>query len=239
MFTGIVQALGSVAVIEETPTGMSIFVEPPEATRTGLAPEWQRPFEDGESICVNGCCLTLARTIPRHHRGGPPTSLQPHAHLSGPDVILAFDVIHETLSKTTIGRLSPGAHVNLERSATLQTFLGGHIVQGHVDGLGSATKVQTGDDWRIRIKPLVPELMQYLAPKGSVTVDGVSLTVAALGPDWFEVALIPTTLAKTTLRDIKEGDSVNLEMDSIAKTVVHWLRNFGGGRAMGAGDAPR
>lgn len=147
---------------------------------------------------------------------------------------LAFDAVPETIARTSLRRLAPGMRVNLERSVTAATLLGGHIVQGHVDGVGTVARVQRADDWRIRVRPEpTPEgnPMEYLPPKGSVTMDGTSLTIAALGDPardpWFEVALIPVTLAKTTLGDLKEGDPVNLEYDAVAKTIVHWLRHFG------------
>ncbi len=235
MFTGLVQAVGVVAVIEETPSGVSLFIDP--FPTDFIPPEWVRPFEEGESICVSGCCLTLARTIARHGRGHAlhagattPGSTPSGSHLPPPPstahTILGFDVIPESLSRTTLGGLRPGAHVNLERSATLQTFMGGHLVQGHVDGLGAVTHVRQDDQWRVRIQPSDASLMHYLVPKGSVAVDGVSLTVASLTADAFEVALIPTTLERTTLASLHAGSRVNLEADSIAKTVVHWLRHF-------------
>lgn len=237
MFTGIVQTVGVVALIEQLPTGVGVFIDPfPPCT---APPEWVRSFEDGESICVNGCCLTLARTIARHTGGagggyGAPTGgashvLHPPANPPTSHCILGFDVIPESLARTTLGTLRPGDHINLERSATLQTFLGGHMVQGHVDGLGTIVHVQQDEQWRVRIRPVDTSLMQYVIPKGSIAVQGVSLTVASLTRDWFEVALIPTTLQRTTLASLKPGDYVNLEADSIAKTVVHWLTHFGAG----------
>lgn len=259
MFTGIVQTVGTVAVIEETPSGVSLFIDPfPSDT---VPPEWARSFEDGESICVGGCCLTLARTIAKHGRGhhsgagtagttpgGTAGSLGNETGGAGSGLhttststtqfILGFDVIPESLVRTTLGNLRPGAHVNLERSATLQTFLGGNIVQGHVDGLGVVTRVQQDDQWRVRVQPADQVIMQYVIPKGSIAIDGVSLTVASLTKEYFEVALIPTTLERTTLGTLKVGDQVNLEADSIAKTVVHWLRHFGAASAASLLSAP-
>ncbi|MBC7773207.1 MAG: riboflavin synthase [Pyrinomonadaceae bacterium] len=271
MFTGIVQVVGTVAVLEQTPSGVSLFIDPfptvglaapmnealPHSSAAAvhaMVPEWARPFEDGESICVGGCCLTLARVIVKHGHGhhapgtsgagGSPGSAigvtgtnvvvgsgaSSHAaYVPTTQVILGFDVVPESLACTTLGTLRPGAHVNLERSATLQTFLGGHVVQGHVDGLGIIEEVRKDDQWRVRIRPAEAAMMQYVIPKGSICIDGVSLTVASLAEDSFEVALIPTTLQRTTLAALTTGDRVNLEADSIAKTVVHWLRHFGGG----------
>ncbi len=169
---------------------------------------WRPRFEAGESICVSGCCLTLVEA---------PGTGEP----------LRFDAISETLDKTMIGDLRAGSAVNLERSATPTTLLGGHIVQGHVDGVGRVAKVEDGAEHRIRISP-PPVLMEFITPKGSVCVDGVSLTVAALSPGeaWFEVALIPTTLELTTLAQRVAGDRVNLECDIVAKTIIHHARHY-------------
>jgi riboflavin synthase alpha subunit len=145
--------------------------------------------------------------------------------------MLAFDAIPETLAKTTIGELVVGSRVHLEASATMATLLGGHLVQGHVDGVGVVKFVKTAGEWRARIE--VPsELAEFFAPKGSVCVQGVSLTVMALDARerWFEIALIPTTLAKTTLGELREGSRVNVECDAIGKQVVYWLKQFGGAR---------
>jgi riboflavin synthase len=140
--------------------------------------------------------------------------------------MLAFDVVAQTLALTTLGGLAPGQRVHLEPSATLATLLGGHLVQGHVDGVGTVASVRTSGEWRARITPPA-HLMEYLAPQGSIAVQGVSLTLAAIAPPreaWFEIALIPTTLAKTTLGELRGGSRVNLECDVIAKHVVHWLK---------------
>ncbi|MEQ8745801.1 riboflavin synthase [Pyruvatibacter sp.] len=171
------------------------------------APDWAHAPKPGDSIAVSGCCLTSI------------------------DGRLAFDVISETLNKTTLGDLAPGDRVNLEHACRPDSFLDGHIVQGHVDGVGEVAAVQDDPaDWRVRIRPPAG-LMEFVSPKGSVTVDGVSLTVADLDPETFEIALIPTTLDLTTLRDLTPGARVNLEMDVISKTVVHWLRTWGPGNA--------
>jgi riboflavin synthase len=142
-----------------------------------------------------------------------------------------FDVVPETLDKTTIGELTPGRRVHLEHSATPSTLLGGHVVQGHVDGVGVVESIVTDGEWRVRLRP-PRELMEYVAPKGSIALDGVSLTIAALdaGEGWFEVALIPTTLEKTTLAEWRPGSRCNLEMDAFAKMAVHWLKHFAGAR---------
>lgn len=155
--------------------------------------------ELGSSIAVNGCCLTVVERDEAH---------------------LAFDLSEETLRRTALGRLAPGDPVNLERPVTLMSRLGGHLVQGHVDGVGTVTAVErdeAGGAW-MRVE-VPPELRRYLAEKGSIAVDGVSLTVAALGGAGFSVALIPHTLAVTTLGAARVGDPVNVEIDVIAKYV--------------------
>ena len=201
VFTGLVQAVGRVE--RATPGEGSVRLE--------IDPcGWRPRFEAGESICVSGCCLTLV-TVP------------------GPGEPLAFDAVPETLERTTLGGFGAGTRVNLERSATAQTLLGGHLVQGHVDGVGVVDRVERGEGWRVRVRA-PGGLMEFVSPKGSVCVDGVSLTVAALSPEdgWFEVALIPETLERTTLDERRAGDRVNLECDMIAKTVIHHARHYMG-----------
>ncbi|MBX3358991.1 MAG: riboflavin synthase [Phycisphaeraceae bacterium] len=181
--------------------------------------DWNHTPRRDDSISVAGCCLTVVRD-------------------PGPDRLFEFDIIPETLTRTTLGRLTPGSQVNLEHSLRADSLLGGHLVQGHIDGVGQVTVVARDEPdggWRLRIG--MPEAVSpYVAPKGSITVDGVSLTVALVGPgrhetdgapSWFEVALIPTTLQRTTLSALKPGDLVNLEADMIAKTVVWHLQRFG------------
>ncbi len=210
MFTGLVQAVGTVRRLEPSPAGVRLEVEP-----VGPPGGWGYVPGLGESISVSGCCLTVAGV-----GGGA----------------WAFDVVRETLSKTTLGGLAAGSLVNLEHSVTPTTLLGGHLVQGHVDGVGVVERVDRGADWRFRVRPPAG-LMEYMTPKGSVAVEGVSLTLAAVdaAAGWFEVALIPTTLEVTTLGGLREGDRVNLEADAMAKTVVHWLKNFGSPSARAPG----
>lgn len=199
MFTGLIQAVGIVLSVEPTPAGVRLSID---------FGEWAHVPSPGDSICVSGCCLTVAATIGR---------------------AVSFDVIPETLAKTSLGSLLLGARVNLEHAVTPTTLMGGHFVQGHVDGVGVVDLVDTAGSWRVRVRPPA-ELMRYIAPKGSVCVEGVSLTIAAVNPaeSWFEVALIPTTLAVTTLADLKPGSKVNIEADMFAKQVVHYLQNFAG-----------
>jgi riboflavin synthase len=226
VFTGLVQAVGR--IVSPPAPGASGSNKP---LRLLVDPgAWQHRPGPGDSIAVSGCCLTLAAPVDSH--GNTPGTL-------------AFDVVPETLAKTCLGALlarpDPAARrVNLEHAVTASTLMGGHFVQGHVDGVGQVERVTTAEGHRVRVRP-PPDLMPYLAPKGSICIDGVSLTIAGLGgatpghpnaaPTWFEVALIPATLELTTLADLAEGDPVNLEADILAKTIVHYLRHFNPPRA--------
>jgi riboflavin synthase len=185
VFTGIVEELGELVAREPD----RLAVRGPRVTADA------RP---GDSIAVNGVCLTVVRVA-----GGAFT----------------VDVMPETLARTTLGGLRPGDPVNLERAATATTRLGGHLVQGHVDGVGTIVARTAGTRWHDLRLGLPAALSRYLVEKGSVTVDGVSLTVVAVGDDWFDVGLVPTTLALTTLGRNRVGDPVNLEVDVIAKYV--------------------
>ncbi len=197
MFTGLIETTGSVRGVEPVGGGVRLSVG---------APPWTPAPGVGESICVHGCCLTVARAAAGEGR-------------------LDFDVVPETMRCTTLGGLRVGDRVHLERSATPATLLSGHLVQGHVDGVGAVERVEAGTEYRVAVRVPGP-LMEFMAPKGSVCVDGVSLTLAAVDAAGgvFEVALIPTTLEKTRLGSLRAGDRCNVEADVIAKTVVHWLR---------------
>lgn len=199
MFSGIIRAKGTVVALEPSDAGRRLVIDPRG---------WDHRPGPGDSICVSGCCLTLAE----------PT---------GADGTLAFDVIPESLAKTTLGGLGPGSVVNLEASVTASTPMDGHVVQGHVEGVGEVVRVVTEGQWRARIAP-PRELMPCLAPKGSVAVEGVSLTIAEIDPGdgWFEIALIPTTLELTTLGALRPGAKVNLETDILARTIVHVMRHY-------------
>lgn len=193
MFTGIVEEVGTVRAIERRGDNGRLVIE----AHTVL-----EDLRDGDSICVSGVCLT-AREI------GPQS--------------FAADCSRETLQRTTLGRLQVGSRVNLERALTLATRLGGHIVQGHVDGRGRLLEVQShGESWTVRIA-YPPELGRYLVFKGSVAVEGISLTIAALADEHFDVAIIPKTWEATNLRYLQPGDEVNLEADIIAKYVERML----------------
>ncbi|MHC4832640.1 MAG: riboflavin synthase [Planctomycetota bacterium] len=211
MFTGLVQHLGRIESRSPTPSGASLWVS---------LEAWDHRPDPGASISVAGCCLTVADRRPAGER----------------IEAVRFDVVPQTLERTTIGRLDVGDRVNLEPSATPATLLGGHLVQGHVDEVGRVLSIATEGEWRVRIG-VGASFAPLLVPRGSIAVEGVSLTIAELGPDWFEVALIPETLERTTLGDLKAGDGVNLEGDCIAKMVVRVLETRVGGDLRGAVDA--
>ncbi len=195
MFTGLIQSVARVAKITPSPAGAHLEIDPAG---------WTHAPALGDSISIDGCCLTVAAITP----GG----------------CWCFDAVAQTLSVTTLGSLRAGSRVNLEHACRADTLLGGHIVQGHVDGVADVIRAQRDPaDWRVRFRPQ-RELMECMAPKGSVAVSGVSLTIADVGDDWFEVALIPTTLEKTNLGELREGSRCNIETDIIARTVVQWLR---------------
>ena len=190
MFTGLIQRMGDVSERRDTATGVRLSIR---------APGWLADPQAGESIAVNGCCLTLVHAT---------------------DDTLCFDVIPQTLALTTTGDLRVGHAVNLERSLRADALLGGHLVQGHVEGVGAVVGVdRTNGQWRTRISA-PPAVQAHMIDQGSVTVDGVSLTVAATGADWFEVALIPETLQRTTLVHRMAGSRVNIEADVLSRMVA-------------------
>jgi riboflavin synthase len=193
MFTGIVAQIGVVSETRPGDTARRIVIH-----AAGLG-----DLAIGDSIAVNGVCLTAVEVK---------------------DDEVAVDVIPETLSKTNLGDLQIQARVNLERPMLANGRFDGHIVQGHVDGMGAIASVDSGEDGARTVRVEVEEgLRRYLVSKGSVTIDGVSLTVAALTDDGFEIALIPHTLEVTTLGLRKKGDTVNLEVDVLAKYVERLL----------------
>jgi riboflavin synthase len=194
MFTGIVEETGLVRHLARRPRTALLEI----AAATILDGS-----EVGASVAVNGACLTVVERAPQG---------------------LVFELGPETLARTSLGRLESGHPVNLERPLRLDGALGGHLVLGHVDGVGTVdalTRVESTA--RVRIRVPGPELEPLLIPQGSVAVDGVSLTVAGLGPGWFEVMLIPHTLAVTTLGRLEVGQAVNIEADVIGKYVVRSL----------------
>jgi riboflavin synthase len=193
MFTGIVRELGEVVSVETNPSGLRLELAAPATAALSAL---------GDSVAVDGCCLTV---------------------VSVADDRLAFDAIPETLARTTLKRLVPGARVNLEPALRAGDPLGGHYVQGHVDGVGRLLERRDDAEGRRLVITAPDELLRYIVEKGSITVEGVSLTVAALVEGGFAVALIPQTLAATTLASLDPGDAVNLEVDVLAKYVERLL----------------
>ena len=189
MFTGIVEELGEVVAVERQTDAARFTIRGQLVTSDA---------GHGDSIAVNGVCLTVVDLV---------------------DGTFTADVMAETLDRSSLGALEPGSPVNLERPVTLSARLGGHLVQGHVDGTGTVLERIPGEHWEVVRISLPTGLARYVVEKGSITVDGVSLTVMAVGPDAFSVSLIPTTLALTTLGQKGPGDPVNLEVDIIAKYV--------------------
>ncbi|MCO1598639.1 riboflavin synthase [Micromonospora sp. RHAY321] len=194
MFTGIVEELGEVVAVTST-AGDSALV----AVRGPLVTSDAR---HGDSIAVNGVCLTVVEAA---------------------DGVFTADVMGETLRRSALGALRPGDPVNLERAAALGSRLGGHLVQGHVDGVGELISREPAEQWETVRFRLPAALSRYVVEKGSITIDGVSLTVAEVGADEFAVGLIPTTLKLTTLGAKDVGDPVNLEVDVLAKYVERLL----------------
>jgi len=193
MFTGIIQELGSVTAWEPTADAARITVHAPLAA-AGAA--------HGDSISVSGVCLTVID--------------------QGPDWFTA-DVMAETIAMSTLGRTEAGRRVNLELAAMVGDRLGGHIVQGHIDGTSAVLSLTDGSAWRVVRFSLSPDVAALVARKGSIAIDGVSLTVSAVGDDWFEVSLIPETLTATTLGALAVGDRVNIETDILARHVERML----------------
>ena len=193
MFTGIVEELGEIVAIEHGAESAVVRVRGPLVTQDATA---------GASIAVNGVCLTVVE------RDGETFSV---------------DVMAETLNRSSLGSLRAGAPVNLERAMTASARFGGHIVQGHVDGTAQILARLPGDRWEVVKFTLPAEVSRYVVEKGSITVDGVSLTVSDVTDDTFSVSLIPTTLELTTLGHKRVGDDVNLEVDVIAKYVERLL----------------
>ena len=245
MFTGLVQTVGHIASLEKRGGVVRLVVTvgrgEQDSPSAPVAPSILSPAL-GDSICVSGVCLTVVEVQKQ---------------------TIAFDVIPQTLSLTTLGTLKPHSLVNLESALTPTTALGGHFVSGHIDGLGRVREVRNqGCDCRLTIDPIVAaerhldsdplqrqsrdndrmtseswamDLMDCIIPKGCIAIDGVSLTVAAVDTNGFEVALIPTTLQQTTLGQLTIHQQVNLETDLISKTVVHYLRRHAGGNDQSTG----
>ena len=194
MFTGIVEEIGTVAALTRDGGSARLHVRC-DRVLDGT--------QLGDSISVSGCCLTVT-SLPRDG--------------------FTADLMGETLDRTALGSLQPGATVNLERAMRADSRLGGHIVQGHVDGVAEVVDVEDADDWRIVTFRLAPGLATYLVEKGSITVDGCSLTVVEANATDFTIALIPHTTDVTTLGSKRAGDKVNLEVDLVAKYVERLLQ---------------
>lgn len=193
MFTGIIEELGTIESLTPHKGGAKIVVSASIVTSDS---------HDGDSISVNGVCLTALDVAPNS---------------------FAADLSQETLDRSTLGRLAVGSRVNLERAVTPSTRLGGHIVQGHVDGRGEFISAEEhGDFWTVRIG-FPTEMARYLVYKGSVAVEGISLTIAALADTHFDIAIIPKTWELTNLSTLAPGDAVNLEADVIAKYVERMM----------------
>lgn len=195
MFTGIVERLGIINSVEPNDGGFKIRIDIGQA------------FDDvaiGDSISVSGCCLTVVGIY---------------------DNVLAFDAGQETWSRTTMRNLVAGSHVNIERALKVGDRLGGHYVTGHVDGVGTLFSRSDDEQWSDFVFEASEKLMRQMVSKGSITVDGVSLTVVEVSDDKFSVALIPHTLAETTLGDLQEGGTVNLETDILAKYVERQIQS--------------
>jgi riboflavin synthase len=189
MFTGIIEELGEIIGWEATEDSARITVHGPVAVSDA---------KHGDSISVSGVCLTVVE--------------------QGLDWFTA-DVMAETIAMSTLSGLPRGAHVNLERAAKVGDRIGGHIVQGHIDGTSRITDITEGSAWRVVRFTLDPQHAPLLTRKGSIAIDGISLTVSAVGDDWFEVSLIPETLDATTLGERVVGDAVNIETDILARQV--------------------
>ncbi|MFB6841521.1 riboflavin synthase [Streptomyces sp. NPDC056361] len=195
MFTGIVEELGEVVAVEQLEDASRFRLRGPLVTEGA---------QHGDSIAVNGVCLTVVEFG---------------------DGEFTADVMAETLKRSSLGALAVGSRVNLERPMAVGGRLGGHIVQGHVDGTGTILDRTPSEHWELVKVGLPAHLSRYVVEKGSITVDGVSLTVVEVADDWFTISLIPTTLDLTTLGIKRSGDPVNLEVDVIAKYVERLLGN--------------
>lgn len=194
MFTGLVEEKGSVVKLEPLDDAMRIEVRAPLVTADA------RP---GDSIAVDGVCLTVVEV-----GGGSFTA----------------DVMRETIERSRMATYSSGAAVNLERALAAGARMGGHVVQGHVDAVAEVVKRTPSEHWEVVRLTLPAQLRRYVVEKGSIAVNGTSLTVSAVGEGWFEVSLIPTTLAQTTAGELAPGDPVNLEVDIVAKYVENMVR---------------
>lgn len=204
MFTGLIEEVGEIVAVDPVGDSLRLTIAGPLVTSDAT---------HGASICVSGVCLTVIE------QGQTP---------DGRGTFTA-DVMAQSIRMSTVGDLAPGSPVNLERAVRVDTRLGGHIVQGHVDGTATLTSITPGASWQVLRFALSPELAPLLVDKGSVTLSGVSLTVSAIADErdpeqWFEVSLIPETLTATILGTLQPGDRVNVETDILARHVARMLR---------------
>ncbi len=198
MFTGLVEGRGTVLALQPERAAIRLSIQTPHE----LWAERADGGEIGDSIAINGCCLTVVERD---------------------DTAVSFQAGEETLSKTNLGDLTPGAPVNLERALPATGRMGGHFVQGHVDGAGTVEAIERSEEWVDMTFRVPPALAAQMVPKGSITIDGVSLTLVNVGPETMSVALIPHTLEVTTLGVRRPGDRVNIETDIIGKYVQKYL----------------
>jgi len=195
MFTGLIETVGHVTATRSSPAGRRLTIEAASLAE-GLAP--------GASVCVDGVCLTVAQVHGTH---------------------VEFDAVRETLEHSTLGRLRPGDRVNLERSLSADGRFEGHFVQGHVEGTADIRRKLSSDGVHVIWFEPPADLLPCIVPKGAIALDGVSLTISEVHDGQFSVALIPTTIDRTTLWSKPVGAAVNIETDILARTVVHWLRS--------------
>ncbi|GAB3075158.1 riboflavin synthase [Corynebacterium aquatimens] len=196
MFTGLVEEVGSVEKLERLDNAVRLTVRGPKVTSDA---------QTGDSIAVDGVCLTVVECS---------------------DGVFSADVMQETLDRSRLGSYEIGSQVNLERALAAGARLGGHIVQGHVDGVGVLLARESTTHWDVLRFFLPKDLSRYVVEKGSIAVNGTSLTVSAVGEDFFEVSLIPTTLAETTFGELSDGEPVNLEVDVVAKYVEKMVGGY-------------
>ncbi|EEI16631.1 riboflavin synthase [Corynebacterium lipophiloflavum] len=196
MFTGLVEEVGEVVALTKLDDSVRIAVR---------APRVATDARHGDSIAVDGVCLTVVDTA---------------------DGVFSADVMQETLDRSRLGSYVEGSRVNLERALAAGARMGGHIVQGHVDGVAQVLSRTASENWEVIRFSLPAGLARYVVEKGSITVNGTSLTVSAVGEDYFEVSLIPTTLTDTTASSLATGENVNLEVDIVAKYVEKMVRGY-------------
>ena len=217
MFTGIVEEIGTVKTVRRGTTSVTLEIE---------AGKVLQGTQVGDSIATNGVCLTVT-SIPVAVR----PSLVSGDTIAAPRGCFTADVMPETVRRTSLASLKPGSEVNLERALTLQTRLGGHIVSGHIDGTGKVSRIESDDNALWLYIQTSPQIIRYIIEKGSITIQGVSLTVAMVSESEFAVSLIPHTQQATTLHTAKVGDLVNLENDLIAKYVERLMPQGNGNAA--------